>query len=182
MHRLLVTASAVALCVACGPTAATTASTSAPSAGGAAAAAPTPRPARADVAALALADTVVTVHTLEDAVALSAGEKDILLVFAGSDWCSPCKVFKRSVLSEAAFLSGGKDDYVVVYLDFPSKKRNQLPPEQKAYNEAKAEVFNPQGVFPRIILLDPAGEVVSEVKFAGQTAEVFLGELAAARG
>lgn len=128
------------------------------------------------------ADSVLTVVSLEEAqdIARSAG-KHILMVFAGSDWCKPCKVFKQTVLDEGAFREGGKDDYVVVYLDFPSKKRNRLPAEQRAYNDAVAERYNPQGVFPRIYLLDANGETVREMKFAGQTAEAFVSELAAAR-
>ena len=108
-----------------------------------------------DVAVLAEADTVVTVTTLEAAKAVAqAGGKQILMVFAGSDWCAPCKQFKRSVLDEAVFSEGQKDGVVVLYLDFPSKKRNQLPADQKAYNADMAERYNSEGIFPRIYLLD----------------------------
>ena len=179
MKALLPLAAAIFLLLACGGPKATVSSAAqtGPSQQSA------PAAPRVDVAALALADTVITVTNLEDAKALAqAGDKRILMVFAGSDWCAPCKVFKRSVLTEAAFLEGGKDDYVVVYLDFPSKKRNQLPPEQKAYNDGLAERYNEQGVFPRVYLLDKDGETVREMKFRGQSAEEFVAELEAADG
>ena len=179
MARLLTLCSAVTALLACGAPRATVASAAAAPVAPAAA---TTLPYSTSPDTWTDSDSVLTVTNLEEAQAIaSATDKAILMVFAGSDWCAPCKVFKRSVLDEAAFLQGGKDDYVVVYLDFPSKKRNQLPAEQKAYNDALAERYNKQGVFPRIYLLDAAGETVQEMKFAGQTAEVFVGELAAAR-
>ena len=184
MHLPLASALAVVLSlgalVACGAAKSTSTSAAAPTS---TSKRPTPSAPSVDLSVLADADTVVTVTSLEDARALAAAsDKHILMVFAGSDWCAPCKVFKRSVLSEASFREGGKDDYVVVYLDFPSKKRNQLPPAQKAYNDGLAETYNPQGVFPRIYLLDSDGETVQEMKFQGQSAEEFVAELAAARG
>ena len=125
-------------------------------------------------------DTVVTVHDLDEAKAIaSATDRRILMVFAGSDWCAPCKMFKRSILDDEGFKADGRDDFVVLYLDFPSKKRNQLPAAQKAHNDALAEEYNPQGVFPRLYLLDARGETIREVKFAGQDAESFLTELSA---
>ena len=180
MARLLTLCSIVAALAACGTPQATVA-TANPSACGAAAAPPT-LPFATAPESWAVADTVITVTNLEEARAIAeATDKAIVMVFAGSDWCAPCKVFKRTVLTEEAFLRGGKDDYVVVYLDYPSKKRNQLPEAQAAYNKAMAERYNEQGVFPRIYLLDAGGETIREMKFAGQTAEEFVGELAAAR-
>ena len=174
MRSLLVLAAAAALSTACGPSRPTVA-TAAPTGPSRQTA---PAAPAIDVGAYAAADSVVTVRTLEEATALAqAGGKRILMVFAGSDWCAPCKVFKRSVLTDAAFLDGGKDDYVVVYLDFPSKKRNQLPAEEKAYNDGLAETYNPQGVFPRIFLLDEDGATIREVKFQGQSATEFVEEL-----
>ncbi len=126
-------------------------------------------------------DTVLVVHTLEDAKAMAAaGDKRILMVFAGSDWCAPCKQFKRSVLDEAGFSEAQKDEFVVLYLDFPSKKRNQLPDAQKAYNAGLAEKYNKEGQFPRIFLLDAKGATVKEMKYTGQTVDLFVRELQAA--
>ncbi len=127
-------------------------------------------------------DTVLVVHTLEDARAIAeAGDKGILMVFAGSDWCAPCKQFKRSVLDEAGFAEAQKENYVVLYLDFPSKKRNQLPDDQKEYNAGLAEKYNKEGQFPRIYLLNAQGTAVKELKYTGQTVDLFVRELAAAR-
>ena len=178
MRSLLLFSALTLVLAACGPTRTVAPASSAP--GGTAAA--TPPPFRTSPAEWAAADTVLTVTTLEEARAIAeATDKAILMVFAGSDWCAPCKAFKRSVLDGEAFRTGGKDDFVVVYLDFPSKKRNQLPAEQKAYNDGLAERYNEQGVFPRIYLLDAGGETIGEMKFAGQTAEEFVAELTAAR-
>ena len=180
MARLLTLCSVVAVLAACGAPKAAVSPANA-SAGGTASAVPE-LPFATSPDTWSVADTVITVTNLEEAQAIAkATDRAIVMVFAGSDWCAPCKLFKRTVLTEDAFLRGGKDDYVVVYLDYPSKKRNQLPAEQKAYNNALAERYNEQGVFPRIYLLDAEGETIREMKFAGQTAEAFVEELAAAR-
>ena len=180
MARLFTLYALTVALVACGTPKAAVPTSSA--AAGGAAATPSELTSTPGADSYALADTVVTVTKLEEAQAIAqATDKSIVMVFAGSDWCAPCKLFKRTVLSEDAFLRDAKDDYVVVYLDYPSKKRNQLPAEQKAYNNALAERYNEQGVFPRIYLLDAAGETIREMKFAGQTAEAFVAELAAAR-
>lgn len=180
MARLLTLCTAVAALLACG-TPKTTVANATGNVEAAGARAPT-LPYSTTPERWATADSVLTVTNLEEAREIAAATgKHIVMVFAGSDWCAPCKAFKRSVLGEAAFLTGGREDYVVVYLDFPSKKRNQLPDDQKAYNDALAERYNPQGVFPRIYLLDADGETVEEMKFAGQTAEAFVAELDAAR-
>ena len=183
MARLLTLCIAVAVLASCGAPKAAVAPSDSAAGGTAASSTPPPTlPFATSPEAWATTDSVITVTNLEEAQAIAqATDKAIVMVFAGSDWCAPCKLFKRTVLSEDAFLRDAKDDYVVVYLDYPSKKRNQLPAEQKAYNNALAERYNEQGVFPRIYLLDAAGETIREMKFAGQTAEAFVAELAAAR-
>ena len=131
--------------------------------------------------AVAQADTVRTVHRIEQATAIadSVGA-EILTVFAGSDWCRPCKMFKRGVLDDPAFDREAAGEVVVLYLDFPAKRRNALPPEQTAHNEALAERFNPTGSFPKLLLLDPGERVVAELEYSGQDAARFLDDLRAA--
>ena len=131
----------------------------------------------------AQADTVVTVTQLEEAKALAdSTDAAILAVFAGSDWCRPCKMFKRGVLEDDAFRRGAAGEVVVLYLDFPAKRRNALPAAQTAHNEALAERYNPTGSFPKLVLLDPAEAKLAELEFAGQDAEAFVAELRSASG
>ena len=132
--------------------------------------------------AVAQSDTVRTVHRVEEATAIAdSSGAGILTVFAGSDWCRPCKMFKRAVLDDPAFDREAAGELVVLYLDFPAKRRNALPPEQTAHNEALAERFNPTGSFPKLLLLDPGEQVVAELEYTGQDAATFLGDVRAAR-
>ena len=130
----------------------------------------------------AQADTVLTVTRLDDAKAYAdSADAAILAVFAGSDWCRPCKMFKRGVLEDDAFRRGAAGEVVVLYLDFPAKRRNALPAEQTAHNEALAERLNPTGSFPKLVLLDLAEAPLAELEFAGQDAGTFLAQLRSAR-
>lgn len=77
-------------------------------------------------------------------------DKDILMVFSGSDWCRPCIQFKQDILEEADFQDWGSERFVILYLDFPARKKNRLSEEAIAHNEALAERLNKSGAFPNI--------------------------------
>lgn len=100
--------------------------------------------------------------------------KDLLVVFAGSDWCKPCIQFKRSILVDSSFQTYAKKHLNVVYLDFPAKKKNALSPEQVKHNEALAEKYNREGVFPRILLMTSEEKIIQEIPFRLQSASSFI--------
>lgn len=75
----------------------------------------------------------------------AANEKDILMVFAGSDRCRPCKRFKKDILDAKKFKTWGSEEVVILYLDFPAKKKNRLSKDQTAHNEALSEQYNKSG-------------------------------------
>jgi hypothetical protein len=102
--------------------------------------------------------------------------KAILMVFAGSDWCRPCIQFKKEILESDDFRHYQNDDLVLLYLDFPSKKKNQLPDDLKAQNERLAEQFNKEGAFPKILLVDSELNVLSYLKFTNQQPSDFVKE------
>ncbi|RZJ72716.1 thioredoxin family protein [Flavobacterium sp.] len=86
--------------------------------------------------------------------------KHILLNFSGSDWCGPCLVFTNEFLGNPQFKAFESDALVFVNADFPRKKKNQLPAESAKANDALAEKYNPNGIFPYTLLLDSDGKVV----------------------
>lgn len=104
-------------------------------------------------------------------------EANILMVFSGSDWCRPCIQFKKDILMSEEFLVATKNKTAVLYLDFPSKKKNKLNKEQTEHNEMWAEQYNKSGAFPQIVLLDNKMNKIKDMKFSGQSAEEFLSEL-----
>jgi thioredoxin-related protein len=104
--------------------------------------------------------------------------KYILLNFSGSDWCAPCIKMKKEVFESSPFLSIAEKQLVLVRADFPRTKKNQLPKEQSAHNEALAEKYNPDGKFPFTLLLDAKGNVIRQwdgYVFASQDA--FIADL-----
>ena len=105
-----------------------------------------------------------------------AKNKTILMVFAGSDWCRPCMQFKKEILENPEFVKYADEKLVILYLDFPSRKKNQLPEAQKAHNEKLAEQYNKQGAFPHIVLMDKDRKIITPVEFHNQTAADFISE------
>lgn len=63
-----------------------------------------------------------------------AGNKSIILVFQGSDWCGPGIKLDKKIWSSEEFQNYAADHFVMLLTDFPQKKQNRLPPEQKNKN------------------------------------------------
>ena len=94
-----------------------------------------------------------------------AGNKKIILVFSGSDWCVPCIKLERYIWNSPEFSSYANEHYVMLRADFPRKKKNQLSPEQKEKNDKLAERFNPNGYFPLIVVISPEGKVLGRTGY-----------------
>lgn len=117
-------------------------------------------------------------ENLEDVQAYASTNKtNILMVFAGSDWCKPCIKFKKDILEAADFQTWGQSKLAILYLDFPARKKNKLPPEQTEHNETLAEQYNKSGVFPNIFLLDAKAQVLANPSFKGQSVSDFTASL-----
>ena len=101
----------------------------------------------------------------------------ILMVFAGSDWCRPCIKFKKDILLSEDFQNYSQGKISVLYLDFPARKKNRLSKEQTQHNEALAERYNKSGAFPKIILLAADETVISNLKYDNQSPEVFIQQI-----
>ncbi|MGI9541852.1 MAG: thioredoxin family protein [Cyclobacteriaceae bacterium] len=88
-----------------------------------------------------------------ETIALSKKEgKQILLVFSGSDWCHGCMHFKQQVLDKQTILREIEQNYIIHNVDFP--RNNSFSKEKVAENKELAEAYNPEGVFPRILVID----------------------------
>lgn len=90
-----------------------------------------------------------------------AAEKDlpIVLVFQGSDWCAPCIRLDREVWATDIFKKYAETHYVMLKADFPRRKQNALSPEQAGANARLAELYNKNGLFPMVVVLDAQGNV-----------------------
>ena len=80
-------------------------------------------------------------------------DKKIVLVFSGSDWCIPCIKLEKEVWLNAVFTAYAKEDLILYRADFPKRKKNKLPPVLQEQNQNLAEVYNPKGYFPWVVVL-----------------------------
>ena len=92
-------------------------------------------------------------------------DKNILMIFSGSDWCKPCIQLKKSILETDEFQLFSSQNLVVLQLDFPYSKKNKLSKEQTKHNEELADKYNSEGTFPKMILLDNSQESLGLVNY-----------------
>ncbi|HLP65252.1 thioredoxin family protein [Flavobacterium sp.] len=115
------------------------------------------------------------VTNIEEAKTLAAKEnKNILLVFSGSDWCAPCMKLEKVVWKSEEFKQEAEDKWVLLRADFPKKKGNQLSAELTASNKKLAEKYNKGGNFPLVVILDKTGKVIGMTGFKNVTAEEYI--------
>lgn len=95
----------------------------------------------------------------------SQKNKNIVLVFSGSDWCGPCIKLDKNIWETAEFQKAAAENWVLLKADFPRKKANRLSKEQIATNEMLAEKYNPVGYFPLVLILDDTGKVMGTTGF-----------------
>ena len=86
----------------------------------------------------------------------------ILLNFSGSDWCSGCIKLHKNVFEAPAFQQYAQEHLVLLNADFPRSKKNSLPADQQKKNDALAEKYNPNGIFPYTVLLNSDGTVLKK--------------------
>jgi len=100
--------------------------------------------------------------------------KNILLVFSGSDWCGPCMRLEKVVWKSPEFQTEANNNWVIYRADFPRKKVNQLSPEWAERNNKLAEKYNKYGSFPLVLLLDKKGKVIGTTGFKNVSASEYI--------
>lgn len=114
-------------------------------------------------------------NNLEEAkTEAKASNKNILLVFSGSDWCAPCIKLDKNIFQTDVFKAEAEKKWVLVKADFPKKKGNLLTPELTANNKKLAEKYNKGGSFPLVVLLDNTGKVVGMLGFKNVSAAEYI--------
>ncbi|MGB8703831.1 MAG: thioredoxin family protein [Gillisia sp.] len=102
------------------------------------------------------------------------GDKPIILVFEGSDWCAPCIKLQKQVWDTPTFQEYAKDHFVMLKADFPRKSKNSLPEDQKEKNSELAAKYNPQGYFPLVVILDKNGKVLGKTGYKNIDADKYI--------
>jgi len=88
-----------------------------------------------------------------------AEKRAVLMDFTGSDWCPPCKVLHKKVLTAKEFEDYAETNLVLVLVDFPQRK-----PQTEELKKANAELhekFEIEG-FPTLVLVDADGKVLKK--------------------
>lgn len=103
-------------------------------------------------------------------------QKYQLIIFEGSDWCSNCIRLEKNILSNEVFIDYLKDhDIELLRVDFPQRKK--IDKQQRKVNEAIAEKYEFQGVFPSIILSKTNSLDYKHIKYNNQTTEEIQEEI-----
>lgn len=89
-----------------------------------------------------------------------SNNKNILVYFTGSDWCSPCKKLKVDLLPTEEFKSLA-DDYNLVYVDIP-RNQDLISAGQMKKNKELMNQLNERKVFPLLVVVSPQGKKVDE--------------------
>jgi len=95
----------------------------------------------------------------------SEKNKNIVLVFQGSDWCAPCIKLDKEVWSTEEFRKLSKDHFVMLKADFPRKKANRLSKELTEQNGMLAGKYNNKGFFPLVVVLDKTGNILGKMGY-----------------
>ncbi|MGC4039273.1 MAG: thioredoxin family protein [Flavobacterium sp.] len=95
----------------------------------------------------------------------AAQNKNILMVFSGSDWCAPCIKLEKNIWESAEFKEESLKSWVLMKVDFPKKKANQLPEALKEKNLILVEKYNKDGFFPFVLVLDKNGKILGKTGY-----------------
>lgn len=120
-----------------------------------------------------------TTNFKEAKIKAGVKSKKIVLVFSGSDWCAPCIKLDKTVWQSEVFKLAAVENWVLVKADFPKKKTNLLSDEQTKNNKALAEKYNPEGSFPKVVVLNSDGKVLGILGYEKISAEAYTTKLKA---
>jgi len=107
-----------------------------------------------------------------------ANNRNIIMVFQGSDWCAPCIKLDNKVWSTETFKTYAKDNFVMLKLDFPRKRSNKLSKDQDAHNGKLFEQYNKPGSFPYVAVINAEGKLLGTSGYKNISVEDYIKELA----
>lgn len=104
----------------------------------------------------------------------SQNNQKLILVFSGSDWCTPCIKLENDIWKSEEFKDYAADHYVLYRADFPRKKANKLPKELAEQNAALAEKYNPNGYFPLVVVFDSNKQVIGNTTYKSISPKAYI--------
>jgi len=107
-----------------------------------------------------------------------SSDKNIILVFQGSDWCAPCMKLDKNIWSTEVFKNYAEKHFIMLQADFPRKRQNKLSKEQEKHNGMLFEKYNTPGSFPYVVVLNKKGEILGASGYKNISVEDYIKELA----
>lgn len=96
-----------------------------------------------------------------------------LIVFEGSDWCSNCIRFDKTILRDSTFSNFINENNIYIeHIDFPQRKK--LDKTTQSYNASIAEKYNFKGVFPTVLLIVRNTNYVFSIDYSNQSSQEFI--------
>jgi len=87
--------------------------------------------------------------------------KNVLVYFTGSDWCTPCKMLQKDLFETKAF-SELAENYTLLYIDIPFRD-DIISPKQRIYNKKIRDQLNKRNIFPLLQVIDCKGEKIEKI-------------------
>lgn len=103
--------------------------------------------------------------------------KKIILVFSGSDWCAPCMKLENEIWKSDEFKKFADENYILLKADFPRRKKNALPKHQQEHNNQLAAIYNVNGYFPFVVVLNSQGKVIGQTGYTKTTPKNYINAL-----
>ena len=106
--------------------------------------------------------------------------KNIIIDFSGSDWCSWCIKLDEEVFQKDEWKAYAKEHLVQVLIDFPREKSEQSEALQKQNNEL-AKQYTVRG-FPTVLILNQEGQLIDKTGYQRGGAENYIKHIKALIG
>lgn len=104
-------------------------------------------------------------------------EKQVLLVFSGSDWCAPCIKLDTEIWQSLEFKKYAEEHLVLYRADFPRKKKNKISKALSLANKELANTYNQQGFFPLVLLLDADKNILGKTGYKNVSPSKYIAHL-----
>jgi predicted Zn finger-like uncharacterized protein len=117
----------------------------------------------------------------EQAKAQAASQnKDVLVLFQGSDWCGWCIRLNYEVFFQAEFRNQAERDYVLVQVDFPRRPDARNKVQNADRNRRLRDRFGVQG-YPQVLVTDARGLPYAKDGYVEGGVPAFMSRLAGHR-
>jgi S1-C subfamily serine protease/thioredoxin-related protein len=108
----------------------------------------------------------------------SRENKDILILFDGSDWCGWSQRLADEIVAHSSFRDGAGQRFVLVFLDFPQQPQARAKVQDAARNARLAQLYQVNS-YPTVVLTDAGGTPYAFEGFREGGAQAYLATLTA---